>query len=142
MSFDLKIINNDISISSSGDVEIVQNTDKLIQDVLKIVLTSQGSNKFYKWYGSTISQRVVGEVLGTYYTKIEITRSIQESLSNLISMQQKQSIYQSVSPQETLMAINYIDIELDENDPRVYNIILSVLTQKMTVLETTFQVRI
>jgi hypothetical protein len=142
MSFDLKVINNDISFSSSGDVDIVQNTEKLIQDVLKIILTSQGSNQFYKWYGSTISQRVIGEVLGSYYTKVELTRSIQESLSNLIALQQQQSIYQSVSPQETLMAINYIDIEIDENDPRVYNIILSVLTKKMTALETTFQVRV
>ena len=101
MSFDLKIKNNDISISSSGDVELVSNNDKLIQDVLKIILTPQGSNKYYAWYGSVITSKVIGEVLGSYYTKVEITRAVQESLSNLMTMQQSQALYQYVSPEDS-----------------------------------------
>lgn len=141
MSFDLKIQNNDISISSGGDVELVRNTDKLVQDVLKIILTPQGSNKYYVWYGSVITSKVVGEVLGSYYTKLEITRAIQESLGNLMTMQQTQALYQYVSPEETIAAINYIDIGRDETEPRQYNILVSVLTRKMTALETAFQLR-
>lgn len=142
MSFDLKIKNNDLSISTTGDVDIVQNTDKLVQDILKIILTPQGSNRFYKWYGSKITSNVIGEVLGPYYTKVELTRAIEESLNNLMKLQQTQAIYQTTSPAETIYSIDYIDISKDQDDPRLYNILVSVLTQKMTALETVFQVRI
>lgn len=142
MSFDLKIKGNDLAISTTGDVDIVQNTDKLIQDVLKIILTPQGSNKFYRWYGSVISSKVIGEALSPYYSKVEMTRAIQESLNNLVKMQQNQALYQNVTPSETIYAIDYIDIVREESDPRLYSILVSVLTKKMTAVETVFQVRI
>ena len=142
MSFDLQIKNNDISVSSTGDVNIVVNTDKLIQDVIKILLTSQGTNKFYRWYGSTIAKRVIGEVLGPYYTKVEMTRAIEDSLNNLMKLQQAQALYQDTSASETLSGINYIDIVREDSDPRLYSIIVSVLTKKLTAVETTFQLRV
>jgi len=142
MSFDLKIVNNDISVSPNGEVDIVINTDKLIQDVIKILLTTQGTNKFYRWYGSTITQRVIGEVLGSYYTEVEIKRAIEDSLNNLMRLQQSQALYQNISSSETLAGINYIDITREDSDPRLYSIVVSVLTKKLTAVETTFQLRV
>ena len=142
MSFDLKIENNDISINPDGSVKTVRNNDKLIQDVLKIILTPQGSNKFYNWYGSTLCSRIIGEVMSPFLTKIEIRRSIEESLNNLMLLQQNQAIGQFVSVEETLAAIKDILIEKDQNDPRAYNIIVSVLTKKLSVLDINFQLRV
>jgi hypothetical protein len=142
MSFDLKLENNDLSIGTDGSVKIVMDNDKLLQDVLKIILTPQGSNRFYKWYGSAMSERIIGTVLGPFLTEVEITRSIEESLNNLMFLQQGQSKYQYVSAPETIAAINDIYSERAEEDPRLYNIFVSVFTKKLTLVETTFQLRL
>ncbi len=142
MSFDLKLENNDITIGTDGSVKIVLDNDKLLQDVLKIILTPQGSNRFYKWYGSALSERIIGTVLSPFTTEVEITRSIEESLNNLMYLQQNQSRFQYVSAPETIAAISSIYSERTEDDPRVYNIYVSVLTKKLTLVETTFQLRL
>lgn len=142
MSFDLKIENNDLSINSDGSVKTVINNDKLIQDILKVVLTPLGSNKFFKWYGCTIGQRVIGQFLDETMTQLEIQRSIQDSLTNLIALQRAQSQVQYVSPGETIMTVKDIMVLRNEVDPRQYEIYISVFTKKLTIVETTFTLRL
>jgi len=62
MSFDLKIVNNDLSINPDGTIQTTYDNEKLKQDVIKIILTPVNSNAFHRWYGSSISQRVIGQV--------------------------------------------------------------------------------
>ena len=57
MSFDLKIINGDLVIKN-GQLTTVVDSEKLIQDILKICLTEAGSNPMQPWYGSSISPGV------------------------------------------------------------------------------------
>jgi hypothetical protein len=142
MSFDLKIENNDISVGSDGQMKVVFNNEKLIQDVLKIIITPLGSNVFYKWYGCTLSTDVIGEVLDPFVTEATIKRSIEQSLNSIISLQQTQSAYQYVSPAESLAGIKDIYIERNEDDQRVFNIYVSVLTRKLNELDINFQLRI
>ena len=47
MSFDLQIKNGDLQIGSNGDVAQVFDTEKLVQDILKILLTQSGANTFF-----------------------------------------------------------------------------------------------
>ena len=41
MSFDIKISQGDLAIGSDGDLARVEDTDKLVQDVLKILMTKK-----------------------------------------------------------------------------------------------------
>lgn len=142
MSFDLKIVSNDLSLNPDGTLQTVINNDKLIQDIIKAILTPLGSNKFFKWYGCALVARIVGQVLDPTLTQIEIQRSIQDSLTNLISLQKAQARTQYVSAGESIAAIEEISVLRSNEDPRQYEIYVSVLTRKLTIAETTFTLRV
>jgi phage baseplate assembly protein W len=142
VSFDLKIEGNDLSINPDGSVKTVRNNDKLIQDILKIILTVLGSNKYFKWYGCLIRDRVIGQMFDETLTQLEIQRAIQDSLTNLIALQKAQSVTQYVSPGESISMVKDIMALRNESDPRQYEIYISVFTKKLTIVETTFQLRL
>lgn len=142
MSFDLKIVDNDLIFNVDGTLQTVINNDKLVQDITKAILTPIGSNRFFKWYGCALSSRVIGEVLDATLTQIEIQRSIQDTLINLISLQKAQARTQYVSAGESIAAIQEISVLKNMEDPRQYEIYVSVLTRKLTMAETTFILRI
>lgn len=142
MSFDLKIENNDLILNPDGTLQTVRDNAKLAQDIVKAVLTPLGSNKFFRWYGSTVSIRMVGQVLSATITRTEIERSIQDTLSNLVSLQKAQARVQYVSAGEQIASIQSVAALRDDNDPRQWQILVSVLTRKLTVVEETFTLKI
>ena len=142
MSFDLKIENNNLTLNPDGTLQTVRDNAKLAQDIVKGILTPLGSNKFFRWYGSTVSVRTIGQVLDATVTQTEIERSIQDFLSNLISLQKAQTRVQYVSAGEQIAAIRSIAALRDPNDPRQWQILVSVLTRKLTVVEETFTLKI
>jgi len=142
MSFDLKIENNNLNLNPDGSLQTVHDNNKLAQDVVKGILTPLGSNKFFRWYGSMISARVVGNILSASQTEAEIERAIYNTLSNLIALQKVQARTQYVSAGETIAAIKNITAARDPVDPREWEITVSVLTRKLTLVEETFSLRV
>lgn len=142
MSFDLRIRDGDLAIGSDGDFERVEGTEKLVQDILKILITRLGSNLFYPWYGSLISQTLIGQVLDTDLTNAAATNQIQNALESLQRIQQEQSLRQRVSPFEQLAAIRRIKVIRNRVDPRFYSIGVEVATRALTTREINFEVNI
>lgn len=138
MSFDLRILNNNLSINPDGSVQTVRDNSKLAQDVVKAVLTPLGSNRFNRWYGCTIGARTIGVTTDTNMTQVEAQRSIQDTLSNIVALQKVQARTQYVSPGETIASIREILVLKNNEDPRQFDVIISVLTKQLTVLEETF----
>jgi phage baseplate assembly protein W len=138
MSFDLKIVGNDLALNPDGSVQTVRDNEKLKQDILKAILTARGSNRFHQWYGSTVSERTIGQVLAAGQLDAEVQVSIQETLSNLMSLQTAQSRVQYVSPGETLAGLVDVRVARDSNDPRQWSITVEALTRQLTVVEETF----
>lgn len=139
MSFDLKIQNGDIAIDSfNNDIKKVENSDKLIQDVLKIVTTPLSSNKFYPWYGSPITKTLIGNVLDMEFTSNMATNQLRNSLENLQKLQKVQSGTQLVTAQELLATLENVSIERNIIDPRFYSIIVSVLNKAFVSIPTQF----
>ena len=89
MSFDLKIINRDLVINQ-GDLQTVQDSEKLIQDILKMLLTEAGSNPIHPGYGSYLSRSVVGNAAGTSVIVQIAQAQINNCLSGLQQLQQMQ----------------------------------------------------
>src|SRR3990170_4489242 len=108
MSFDFRIINGDMKIGSNGDLDIVEDSEKLIQEILKIAHTPLGSNIFYPWYGSPISQSLIGNALDIEFVTTVASNQLQTSLENLQRLQQKQSLEQRVTPFEQLAAVKNV----------------------------------
>jgi phage baseplate assembly protein W len=142
MSFDLKIVGNDLALNPDGSVQTVRDNEKLKQDILKAILTARGSNRFHQWYGSTVSERAIGRVLEESQLDAEVQVSIQETLSTLMALQTAQARIQYVSPGETLAGLADVVVAKDSTDPRQWSITVVALTRQLTVVEETFVLRL
>tara|TARA_A100001011_G_scaffold362861_1_gene412275 strand:+ start:7773 stop:8204 length:432 start_codon:yes stop_codon:yes gene_type:complete len=142
MSFDLRIRNGDIGLNSDGSVKIVDNNTKLRQDIVKILLTDTGSNKFHKFYGSRVGALEIGGVADRSIIDTDLEASVRRALSNLISMQKAQSRKQFITPGEKILEVTSVSVERDQADPRLYNVFISVLTQKLSTISEVITIRI
>lgn len=141
MSFDLKLSNGDLVFTSTGDLEKIFNEEKLTQDIVKILLTPQGSNELYPWYGSPLSDRVVGKALDTKILDYEMTNAIQYSLNIIKDLQKTQEIDgQYLTPAEVLSQIRNVQVVQNVYDGRAYSIIVAVATRRGNVVEETFTI--
>lgn len=140
MSFDLKISNGDLVIKN-GDLQTVIDSEKLIQDILKMCLTTAGSNPIHPWYGSFISRTIVGSPLYTNVL-VQIAKSqLNTALDNLKSLQDLQvKSFQRVSADEQISAILDISIIRNQLDPRLFDIRIKALTKGLKPITTSFRV--
>jgi hypothetical protein len=139
MSFDFKIVNGDFVIKD-GTLAIVENTEKLNQDCLKMAITPLGVNKSFRWYGCAINKTLIGNVLDPEMTDSIATSQLQSSLLNLQKLQQEQATKQRVSSSELIAAIKNVSIKQNQVDPRYYSIIISILSRALTESTLEFSV--
>lgn len=140
MSFDLKIVNGDLVINQ-GALQTVVDSEKLIQDILKICLTDVGSNPLHPSYGSFLSRSVIGNALQTNVV-VQIAKSqINSCLVNLQTLQQLQvKSFQRVTADEQLAAITGISVVRSGFDPRLFNVKISCMTKGFQPITTAFTV--
>jgi len=129
MSFDLKLENGNLKIGADADLKTVSNTDKLIQDVLKMVLTPVGANKMQIWYGSNFGKTLIGTPLDLNFTKELAVSQLVASLEVLKTLQQNQAVYQSVSASESILRVLGVRVDHDDFEPRFIRVFLSVLNK-------------
>lgn len=140
MSFDLKISGGDLVISSSK-IEIVEDSDKLIQDILKICLTPIGANKLNAWYGSPVSKTIIGSSLDRNMLLTVGKSQLQNAIENLQSLQKLQvKSYQSVSANEHISSILSISINSSNYDSRLFEVFISILSKGFRAIKTSFRV--
>ena len=140
MSFDLKIINGDLVINN-GQLQTVVDSEKLIQDILKISLTTAGSNPIHPWYGSFISRTIIGNP-NSNSVLVQIAKSqLTTALQNLKDLQDLQvKSFQRVSADEQISAILDISILMSNIDPRLINVRIQALTKGLKPITTAFRV--
>ena len=141
MSFDLQINNGDLVIGTNGDLGIVQGSAKLQQSLLKIILTPVGGNPVQSSYGSLINKTLVGNVLRS---DIVITMA-QTQLTNAIETLQKIQAMQvaggqKVTPDEQIASISKINITRNTIEPRLIEILVSVLNKSFGRVNTAFTI--
>jgi len=140
MSFDLRLQNGDITLGADADFDTVTNSNKLVQDVIKMITTPAGSNKFQQQIGSLINKRLVGQVLTAQNTITVLQSSVEEALVLLQKLQKAQAQTQALTPAETIVSINSINVSRDSTEPRQLNVVLkitagdgSLLTETLTM---------
>ena len=140
MSFDLKLLGGNLTIKN-GDFDTVENSDKLVQDILKLVSTQLGSNPFFPAYGSPISQVLVGSVLETEFVEDIATQQLRSSLERLQQLQFEQSKQnQIVTPEEQIAAIEDVRVSQARDDPRYYIVNLTVISKAFQRVPVSFAV--
>jgi len=141
MSFDFKILDGDFVLGSNGDLERVENTEKLVQDILKICITPLGSNVFFPWYGSPIGKSLIGNALDMEFMSTMASSQLTSALEALQANQQEQAKGQRVTPFEHMAAISQVRIERNDIDPRYFSVLVRVLTRALTEASTEFTVK-
>lgn len=140
MSFDLKIISGDLVINQ-GLLQTVVDSEKLIQDILKICLTTAGTDPQAPWYGSYISRTLIGNPNQTSML-VQIAKSqLNTALTNLQQLQTTQvKSFQRVSADEQLAAITDISVIQNTINPTFFQITISGLTKGFKPITTAFMV--
>jgi len=140
MSFDLKIVSGDLVITQ-GKIKTVVDSEKLIQDMLKMALTTAGSNPIHPWYGSFISRTLVGNP-NYSGVLVQIAKSqLTTAMQNLKDLQEIQiKSYQRISADEQIAAISDISIIHSQSDPRLFDVIIKALTKGLKPITTAFTV--
>lgn len=140
MSFDLKIKNGDL-VLDRGDVQKVVDSEKLIQDILKIALTTAGENPLHPWYGSYVSRSLIGTGLTTNIIFQLGQSQLQNALEILKSLQDAQvKTYQKVSPDEQIGSILDISIDRNSKNPMLFDVIIKVVSKGFKPITTAFTV--
>lgn len=135
MSYDFKITNGDWAIGSDGDVQKVENTDKLIQDALKIVIFPLGKNIFFRWYGSPVSKTLVGTPFDMEFVSTTASSQLMTALETLQKLQIEQAKRQRVTPFEQIAAVQRVIIERNRVDPRYFSVIAKLATRALTTVQ-------
>lgn len=141
MSYDLKIAGEDITIGANGDLQIVENEEKLIQDILKILFTPLNGNIFFPWYGSPLTKSLIGQVFEFQFIASIATNQLRNALEIIRDLQEQQiSEEQFVSASEQIAAIENVEVEQNIVDPRRYRIFVRILNKAFVSVNTNFQV--
>jgi len=139
MSFDLEVSGGDLVIGSNGDFAIVAGSNKLQQDILKIVLTPVGGNVLQPWYGSLVSKTLIGSFLKSDIVFTIAQTQLTNALENLKSLQNIQvSSGQQVTPDEQIASIQNISITRNTVDPRLIQVSMTVLSRAFGSITTSF----
>ena len=143
MSFDLKIRDGDLALDSKSDLDIVEDSEKLVQDILKIVSTQLGANPFFPWYGCPLTKSLIGRSYDTRFVSNVAGQQLKSSLETLQKMQKEQLKQdQYVTPLEQIAAIQNVSVERNITDPRFYRIFLTVLSKAFQQVPAALDVRL
>jgi phage baseplate assembly protein W len=142
MSFDLKIEGGDIKIEPDGSLSTVIDNYKLRQDIVKILLTKLGENKFHPNYGSEVGAIKIGYISDQELLEIDLKASVEEAVRKIISLQKGQTLRQYVTPGERIISILNVSAERDNVDPRLYSMFITVQTGALTTITESVTVRI
>jgi phage baseplate assembly protein W len=140
MSFDLKITDGDLVIKN-GDLQQVIDSEKLIQDILKLCLTTAGTNPLHPWYGSFLSRTIVGNPMDNTMLLSISQSQLTVALENLKGLQEIQlKNFQRVSADEQLGAVLDISVNRNKFDPRLFEVNIRALTKGLKPITTAFRV--
>lgn len=138
LSYDIKIVAGDLRIEN-GNLAVLRGKDKLSQDLVKIATTELGANPLHSWYGSMVSQSLIGSPLPEDITNNIAQSQLQNAIETLKQLQNLQaSSGQKMTPEEQISYIQGISIQRSNQDLRVIQIIIKVLTKAFGTVAVSF----
>ena len=139
----LRIV-DDITFGGTGKVNKVEQEDKLIQDLLKIVITSLKSNPFYEWYGTSLVSLIGSKIVNSTQLETRITKEVTTAILNLKQMQKNQIAYQDkkIDPRELILRPIAVSTRQNPNDPTYFEVRAVVQTVAGNTVEFERRMRI
>lgn len=112
MSFSLKVVNGDLSISA-GKFDLVSGTEKLTQDLTCWLTERYRDDRFHPNYGSILDS-YIGGVIQADETIVRVQSETQRVLANYQQMQMARfrEFPNKFLPSELLQSVNGVDVSL------------------------------
>jgi len=126
MSYDLKLENGDFVIDTQGDVIVLENYDKLEQDLLRLVYTSPGDNPFDEAEGIG-AYDLLGAVIPRDINETLLGKQVYFGIQHMIGQQADQALMQYVSPEERIATIDGIILHKAELKVLNFEILLTTV---------------
>lgn len=114
-------IENDWRYGRTGDTIEVRDEALLIQELLKITYTIQGSNTFHRWYGTNLLSVVAKKIADRGLLQSFVARDIYEAFRRWqgIKKQQEEVVGQYVSDEEFPYRLLSVTLEQSAKDPTI-----------------------
>jgi len=125
---------NDFDFDKLGELILVQDEEKLLQDVMKFTIAIKGSNKAHIWWGTTLNSYVGTARVNDYY-KPKFKSEIISAGDKIKDLQIQQTQYQTVSDEEFFSHFENITVEQSDYNPNFYEINALVVSQADTAIE-------
>jgi len=138
MSYDARLQTGDLVISD--DIEIIEDTDKLIQDSIKLLLTPLGGWFADQGYGTKLSIDLIGQAVPSWIAAQQTESFIASAFEYYKRIQNAQvESGQVLSDAERLFRVANIDIARDSSDPRQFNVSLTLVPYNGEVITHKFR---
>jgi hypothetical protein len=142
MSTDLLLKNGDLQIANNGDFDIVYDTQKLVQDILKALYTPVGNDPFNPSYGVTLTSQAIGRADDLSVLAIQMRSDIERVIKFIHNNQQTQLFAgQTLTKGEVVLGLADLQVERDTVDPRLINVSLIIKAQDYSNLQINFNVQ-
>lgn len=115
-------IEDDIRFSIQGKPLIVEDNQKLIQDVNKFVFTILGSNPFHELIGTNAFLLIGEKFSNLTLTSLKLQQEITTTLQVYLERQISQATVQEVTDAEFLYKIISVDIQRNDQDPSIVDV--------------------
>ena len=129
----------DWDLTQSGDVSIVFNEEKLIQDMRRYILTILGSDPYRQWLGTRLRGLIGKKIVSNQFVQDLIQSEVVETLHKLIQLQSEQLKWSPMSDREILRNVVSVQTTLDANDPTLWNVRVTGETLAGTTVEVISQ---
>ena len=138
MSFDARLQSGDLVISD--DIEIIEDTDKLIQDSIKLLLTPLGGWFADPNYGTKLSIDLIGQAVPSWIGAQNTESMIRAAFQYYKAIQSSQiESGQLLSDAERLFKVAQVEVFRDDTDPRQFNTYLTLVPYNGEILTHKFK---
>lgn len=137
-------VENDYRYTLDGQLETVEDEEKLMQEVKKIITTLITSNPFHTWYGTSIPSLIGSKLSNAGFIRTKVTNEINQALTRYSSIQKQQAQARpgSVTPGERFARLLQVSVEQDPTEPTAFNISLAFSNQKRETMTTSMAIKI
>ena len=136
--YDIEIYNGDMNFASGG-FTLVRDEAKLVQSLVKILVTPLRSASLRPNYGTYLGN-VLGHAMPEFIYLTKIEDSVRESIYFLMSQQAEASQRQYVSPGETIREVLYVKVLVNGLDSRQLDVYVGVRAGSGNVVERQFMI--
>jgi len=127
---------NDYSYDKLGQLIIVSEEDKMLQDLLKLTTAIKGTNTAHPWYGTSLISFIGTARLPEYY-QMKFKAELIDAGDRMKDLQNQQTQYQTVDDEEFFSFLDDIQVIQSEDDVNFYEVSATVVSQAATAIELT-----